>query len=109
MILQDKLLMGAGLGIGLVLLIGLNRSSGGSLAAGVGETVGKGAVDLADGVLSGTVQGIGGVVGIQPTNLTKCQQDIAAGRTWDASFSCPAGTWLKYLVSNNNGGATGAW
>lgn len=63
-----------------------------SLVGAVSNAVGGAAV--------GTVKGIGSVVGIPDTNQTTCNADIAAGRWWDASFSCPAGTYI-----NTAGGA----
>lgn len=68
-------------------------------AKGAGAALVAGAVDLADGIVGETVQTAGEVIGIPRTDTTKCQQDIAAGRTWDASFSCPAATFLKYVWS----------
>lgn len=68
-------------------------------ARGTGEAVGRGAVDLANGVVHGTVTGIGEAVGIPQTNPSKCERAMAEGRTWDASFDCPAGTFLRYLWS----------
>lgn len=68
-------------------------------AQAIGQTVGTAAVDLVDGVISGTVTGVGGAVGIPQTNLTECQRAQAEGRTWDASFSCPAKDFLSYLWS----------
>lgn len=46
-------------------------------------------------VVSEGVQTIGQAVGIPRTSKTQCQQDLDAGRWWDASFSCPAGTYLS--------------
>lgn len=66
-------------------------------AKDTGQAIGGAAVDLANGVLSGAVVGIGQTVGIQPTNQTECERAKAEGRTWDASFSCPAGDFLTYL------------
>lgn len=43
----------------------------------------------------GAVEGIGLAVGIPRTDVSKCAQDKAAGRWWDASFSCPAGDFLS--------------
>ncbi|WP_137860556.1 hypothetical protein [Variovorax sp. 3P27G3] len=43
----------------------------------------------------GAVEGIGLAVGIPRTDLSKCAQDKAAGRWWEASFSCPAGEFLS--------------
>lgn len=62
-----------------------------------GGDVGGAVIDFADGALSGAVVGIGERVGIPATNLTECQRAKAEGRTWDASFACPAGDFLSYL------------
>lgn len=68
-------------------------------AAGTGQAIGAAAVDLADGILTGAVVGTGQLVGIPPTNQTECDKAKAEGRTWDASFACPAGNFIKYLFS----------
>lgn len=68
--------------------------------AGAAESLAAGAIRAAEGVAVGTVKGIGSAVGIPDTNKTACQADVAAGRWWDASFSCPAGTFI-----NTAGGA----
>lgn len=72
----------------------------GGLAAAAGDVAGAAAgavVDMADGIVSGTVEGIGAAVGIPATNMTECERAKAEGRTWDASFACPAGDFLKYV------------
>lgn len=66
-------------------------------AKGVGSTLVTGAVDLADGVISESIFTVGEVVGVPRTNMNKCEQAKAEGRTWDASFDCPAGDFLRYL------------
>lgn len=66
-------------------------------AAAVGEEIGKAAADLAGGVVAGAAETIGDAVGLPRTDKTACEQAIAEGRTWDASFACPAGTFLKSL------------
>lgn len=66
-------------------------------AKGTGQAIGRAGADLIDGVLTGTVTGIGQAVGIPETNLTECERAKAEGRTWDASFACPAGDFLSYL------------
>jgi hypothetical protein len=66
-------------------------------AKAVGQAAGGAAVDLVDGVLKGTVQGVGTAVGVPVTNLTECERAKIEGRTWDASFACPAGDFLKYV------------
>ncbi|TXC66019.1 hypothetical protein FSC37_09170 [Piscinibacter aquaticus] len=42
--------------------------------------------------------GIGQAIGIPATNETECERARREGRTWDASFACPAGTFLSYPV-----------
>lgn len=43
---------------------------------------------------AGVVIGVGDVIGIPRTNMTECERALAEGRTWDASFACPAKTFL---------------
>lgn len=64
-----------------------------------GRDIGGAGVDLADGLIGGTVEGIGAMVNIPPTNKTQCEIDKAKGDTWAASFSCPAGDFLKYVFN----------
>lgn len=59
----------------------------------------QGVVGIAEGTITGVVVGVGEAVGIPETNQDQCTADLAAGRTWDASFSCPAGTFLKSLFN----------
>ena len=67
--------------------------------AGVASGIASGAVDAVNGVVSGSVIGIGSAIGVPATNIDQCALDRAAGKTWDASFSCDAGTFLKYLAT----------
>lgn len=46
---------------------------------------------------AGGVIAVGQAVGIPRTNMTECEKAKAEGRTWDASFACPASTFLSYL------------
>lgn len=64
-----------------------------------GQAIGSGAVNLVDGVLSGGVIAGVDLIGIPPTNMTECEKAKAEGRTWDASFACPAKDFLSYLWS----------
>lgn len=41
------------------------------------------------------VNTVGDAIGLPRTNETECQKALREGRTWDASFACPAGTFLK--------------
>jgi hypothetical protein len=68
-------------------------------AKGTGQAIGGAVVDMANGVVSGTVVGIGSAVGIPETNLTECEKAKREGRTWDASFACPATDFLKYVFN----------
>jgi len=63
----------------------------------VGTEAGEAVVDLVDGVVSGGALAIGDKIGIPRTDMTKCQIAIAEGRTWDASFDCPASDFLGYI------------
>lgn len=95
--MRDKLMIiaiGAGLGAALVFL-----KSGGT-AADTGRALGGAAVDMADGVISGVVVGIGEQVGIPQTDAERGRAELAAGDYWNASFHLPAGefiagTWRK--------------
>lgn len=55
-----------------------------------GAAVGSGVVNAGAGV----VLGIGDAIGIPRTNLTECDKALLEGRTWDASFACPAGRFI---------------
>lgn len=88
-----KLLIAAG-AVALAALYWITRPG---QAASAGQAVGGAAVDLISGTASGVVTGAGALVGIPQTNLTQCEQDLAAGNTWAASFNCPAGTFIKGL------------
>lgn len=101
----------------LTLLVGL------AVVGGAWYVAKKGVAGAAAGVVSaageaagGAVLGIGDVIGIPRTNETECARAMREGRTWDASFACPAGTFLSYLAgypSSSNtsppGGASGSW
>lgn len=87
----DKLMV-AGAAVAAMFLIWTIKNG----AANTGAAIGGAAVDMANGIVSGAVVGVGQVVGVPPTSQTQCQQDMAAGKTWDASFSCPASEFIKY-------------
>lgn len=78
-------------GGGLLAYAWTKRKPGESLAT----TAGREAVNVADEVAGGVVMGVGEVFGIPATNKDQCTLDLEAGRTWDASFSCPAGRFIK--------------
>lgn len=64
-----------------------------------GAAIGNAAVDLVDGALGGAVVRIGETIGIPATNESECERAIREGRTWDASFACPAKRFVEYVVS----------
>lgn len=72
----------------------MHKGVAGATAGAVG-----GAVALAGQVGQGVVLGVGDAVGVPRTDQSACDQAIAEGRTWDASFACPAGTFLSHLFN----------
>jgi hypothetical protein len=54
----------------------------------------SGALGVLGDIAGGVVIGAGDVLGIPRTNMTECERALAEGRTWDASFACPAKTFL---------------
>lgn len=81
----------AGLGVGLLALLWWATRPGNA------ANVGSAAVQAVGNLATGAVQGAGQIVGIPATSASKCKSDLAAGNYWDASFSCPAGTYLGGL------------
>lgn len=86
------------LGLAAAVLYILTRKvpAGSTLAAEVTAGVTSTAANAAGGV----VLGLGDAVGLPRTQQTQCQADLAAGRWWDASFSCPAGTFLGSVIGD---------
>jgi hypothetical protein len=81
--------------------------AGATVAAELGAAAGGAVVEAA----AGAVVGIGGAVGIPPTDTAACDRALAEGRLWDASFACPAGAFIGGIFNTprNTGGATGSW
>jgi hypothetical protein len=106
---NPQLLM-LGAGAIALLVVGVyiaKKGVAGAAAAATGA-----AVDAASGV----VLGIGDAIGVPRTDESECDKAIREGRTWDASFACPAGKWIGSVFTSsptygqaNSGGATGAW
>lgn len=80
-------------GTGVVVWV-LWKGPGGLAKAGAGA-----AVDAVDGVIAGTVEGVGSAFGIPETDMDECQRALAEGRYWDASFACPLKDFVKGVVS----------
>lgn len=110
--LSTLVLGGAAIGLLLVGLYVVKKGVAGAAA---------GAVTAAADVGAGAVVGIGQVLGIPATNETECEKAKREGRTWDASFACPAGDFLGWTLGGlfrsegagtpppSTGGATGSW
>lgn len=96
---EHKFLIIGAVAAAAVLLI-LVKKKGAAMSAG--EAVGGAVADAAVGITTGAVYGIGDAVGVPRTDMTECDKAIAEGRTWDASFACPAGKWLSSLVTITN-------
>lgn len=93
---------------------------------GAAASLGTGAVNAVADLGGGVVLGVGDVVGLPRTDTDQCSRDLAAGNTWDASFSCPAGRFITEGLFGSNttdtwgrenreptppftGGASGGW
>lgn len=59
--------------------------------------IAAGAVGLVADAGAGVVIGAGDLLGLPRTDETECAKAQREGRTWDASFICPSGTWIKGL------------
>lgn len=53
------------------------------------------ATGLVTDAAAGVVIGAGKAVGIPETDESECAKALREGRMWDASFACPAGTFIK--------------
>lgn len=94
-----KLLLAAGAVAVLAYVVKKNGGLGAALAGavgGAGRALGGAAVAGAEGV----VYGVGDALGVPRTDMTECERAIAEGRTWDASFACPAGDFLSSLFAD---------
>lgn len=85
MVKTDLILLGVGV-VGVMLLASYIKGHAGEMAAAIPHVV----ADAGAGLVIGT----GEVLGIPRTNETECQAALREGRTLDASFACPAGTFL---------------
>jgi hypothetical protein len=92
MIKDDLMLYGGLAAAAMLLLIYVKKNAQNLAAAAV-----AGAADMAGNTVAGVAQGLGSLAGVPSTSVSKCQQDMDSGDTWNASFDCPAGTFLGYL------------
>lgn len=81
----------AGVALYIIKKGSLQAAAQGAVAGVVGQA-GSAAIGAAEGV----IYGIGDVVGLPRTETTKCQEAMARGDNWSASFHCPAATFLDW-------------
>jgi len=88
-----------GAAVAAVLLVLYVKKKGGmaAVAADVGAGAVNAVVSFGGGVVSGTAYALGDAIGIPRTDMTECERAKAEGRTWDASFACPASDFLGYI------------
>lgn len=91
-----KLLIAAGAIAALAFIVKKNGGLGG-VAAGAASAL----VGAVGDAASGVVLGIGDAFGVPRTDMTECERAIAEGRTLDASFACPAGTFIGSVLGND--------
>jgi hypothetical protein len=63
-------------------------------AGGLQTVVADVVSETVDSVVGGVVTGVGQVIGIPRTEKTACQAALDRGDMWNASFACPAGTFI---------------
>lgn len=95
MIQNRTLLIVGGIAAATLAVFIWQKKSLAAAAGAVGAAAGSAVVNAAGGV----VLGVGDAVGIPRTNVTECERAKAEGRTWDASFACPAGDFIRYVFT----------
>jgi len=81
---KELMILGAVVGVAFLLLPKIAKAAAQTVATVPGA------------IIEGGVKGVGSSFGIPDTEMSQCQKDVAAGRTWEASFSCPAADFIKY-------------
>lgn len=92
-----KLLLAAGAIAAIAFVVKKNGGLGAVVAGAagnLGQALGGAVVEGGRGL----VLGIGDAIGVPRTDMTECERAIAEGRSWDASFACPAGTFLSSVA-----------
>lgn len=102
---KNDLLVIAGVALALIAAAYYAKKKLADAGAAVGEIMGDAWIAAATGataagnIASLPVYAVGDAIGVPRTNMTECERAKAEGRTWDASFSCDAVDWLKYISS----------
>lgn len=76
------------------------KKKAGTVVADAANWVNEATVHASETVNTGVSAvgfGVGDLIGVPRTDLSKCDRAMMEGRTWDASFDCPAGTFIRYL------------
>jgi len=86
--------------LGLLVYRGASKAGQvlGQAGAAVADTA-RAAAGVVDVGIAAPVYLLGDAVGIPRTSESECDRARREGRTWDASFACPAGDFLRYIVS----------
>ncbi|MBY4945077.1 hypothetical protein K6V92_00365 [Cupriavidus respiraculi] len=94
-----KVVMAAAAVAALAYIVKKNGGLGAAVAGAagsIGQALGGAVVSAGEGV----VYGIGDALGVPRTDMTECERAIAEGRTWDASFACPASNFLASILGD---------
>lgn len=100
--LREDAVMVAGLAVAAIVIAYYLKKKVEGAAAAVADQVAEVwdvASTAADNAVSKPVLGIGDALGVPRTNMTECERAKLDGRTWDASFACPAGDFLGYVFN----------
>jgi hypothetical protein len=102
---SNAIILAAGAGAVLLgyLLVRKITGGNGSMAANIATNVTQAASD----VVGAVGQEAASWVGVPKTDKTECEQAMEEGRTWDASFACPAGTFVHYAMSSQPSKSSG--
>jgi hypothetical protein len=104
--LKDETVVVLGIALAVLAMAYYAKKKVGDAAAAVGDEVvklwdaaGDATVKAGDTVIAKPAIAIGDVIGVPRTNETECEKAKREGRTWDASFACPASDFLSYVFN----------
>lgn len=95
-ITQKQIMIGGGLLLGAGLVYFFGRG-----VKGVAQDTTRAAVNVAGGVVQGTVNGVSDVLGVPVPTRDTCDAAKASGSSWEVSKHCPAGEFFDYLVDGD--------
>lgn len=100
--LKAEVVAVAGVAVAALVIAYYLKKKAESAVAAVGEVAGElwdASKETADAVVAKPALAIGDAIGVPRTNETECEKAKREGRTWDASFACPAGDFLSYVFN----------